>query len=209
MEDLYNLGERLLKSVPFTRRISMAGSSAHPEVPARAVAAAAVAKKIADLLPDEFSALTQRSSYSYASRSQGSGADLIEELEQDYHEEGFDPVRHMLQHLPKEGINQSVFDSKVAQKIQQLDVITQKLSKQVMEHHEEMVKGMQLVTELERDLQVATIIVKNGRRHLSKAIFEISQDLVVAANVRKKQVLLLATCRIWFRFWSEYIMQWI
>jgi len=52
--------------------------------------------------------------------------------------QGFDPVRHMLQHLPKEGINQSVFDSKVAQKIQQLDVITQKLSKQVMEHHEEM-----------------------------------------------------------------------
>jgi len=32
MEDLYNLGERLLKAVPFTRRISMAGSSAHPEV---------------------------------------------------------------------------------------------------------------------------------------------------------------------------------
>lgn len=159
-------------------------------MPARAVAAAAVAKKIADLLPDEFSALTRRSSYSYASRSQGSGNDLIEVLEQDYHEEGFDPVRHMLQHLPKEGINQSMFDIKVAQKIQQLDVITQKLSKQVMEHHEEMVKGMQLVTELERDLQVATIIVKNGRRHLSKAIFEISQDLVVAANVKKKQVLL-------------------
>ncbi len=56
-------------------------------MPARAVAAAAVAKKIADLLPDEFSALTRRSSYSYASRSQGSGDDLIEELEQDYHEE--------------------------------------------------------------------------------------------------------------------------
>jgi hypothetical protein len=57
------------------------------QVPARAVAAAAVAKKIADLLPDEFSALTRRSSYNYASRSQGSGDDLIEELEQDYHEE--------------------------------------------------------------------------------------------------------------------------
>jgi hypothetical protein len=84
------------------------------QVPARAVAAAAVAKKIADLLPDEFSALTRRSSYSYASRSQGSGNDLIEVLEQDYHEEGFDPVRHMLQHLPKEGINQSMFDIKVS-----------------------------------------------------------------------------------------------
>lgn len=57
------------------------------QVPARAVAAAAVAKKIADLLPDEFSALTRKSSYSYASRSQGSGDDVIEELEQDYHEE--------------------------------------------------------------------------------------------------------------------------
>jgi hypothetical protein len=73
----------------------------------------------------------------------------------------------------------------------QLEDITEKLSKQVMEHHEEMVKGMQLVTELERDLQVSSIIVKNGRRHLSRATFEVSQDLVVAANVRKKQVWLV------------------
>jgi hypothetical protein len=79
---------------------------------------------------------------------------------------------------------------------------------------------MQLVTELDRDLQVASIIVKvmctyfgtcmthailsicclliyaeiflqNGRRFLARATFEVSQDLVVAANVRKKQVLLV------------------
>ena len=33
--------------------------------------------------------------------------------------------------------------------------------------------------------------VQNGRRYLSRAMFEVSQDLVVAANVKKKQVLLV------------------
>ncbi|KAJ6835136.1 syndetin [Iris pallida] len=59
-----------------------------------------------------------------------------------------------------------------------------------MEHHEEMVKGMQLVMELEQDLKVANVICRNGRRHITSSMHEVSRDLVVHSNSKKKQALL-------------------
>ncbi|XP_031111673.1 syndetin isoform X4 [Ipomoea triloba] len=59
-----------------------------------------------------------------------------------------------------------------------------------MQHHEVMVKGMNLVRELERDLKVANVICMNGRRHLTSSRNEISRDLIVHRNSKKKQALL-------------------
>ncbi|KAG0616902.1 hypothetical protein M758_5G150000 [Ceratodon purpureus] len=186
MEDIYSLGEKWIRSVASVRALTRTASG-RPEVPARAAAAAAVARKIATLPPHERVSLSEGSGSVYASRPRGEAA---EELEEVFYEDKFDPVKHLLEHIPAENVNQGYFDVKVGQRLLQLDVITENLSKQVMEHHEEMVRGMQLVTELERDLQIASIIVKNGRRYLSRAMTEVSKDLVVAANVKKKQVLL-------------------
>ncbi|KAK4772249.1 hypothetical protein SAY86_014024 [Trapa natans] len=58
-----------------------------------------------------------------------------------------------------------------------------------MEHHEVMVKGMNLVRELERDLKVANVICMNGRRHLNSSMNEVSRDLIVNTNSKKKQAL--------------------
>ncbi|CAI9104941.1 OLC1v1003734C2 [Oldenlandia corymbosa var. corymbosa] len=59
-----------------------------------------------------------------------------------------------------------------------------------MEHHEEMVKGMNLVRELEKDLKVANVICMNGRRHLISSRNEVSRDLIVTKSSKKKQALL-------------------
>ncbi|KAJ0970154.1 hypothetical protein J5N97_023031 [Dioscorea zingiberensis] len=49
---------------------------------------------------------------------------------------------------------------------------------------------MQLVTELEQDLKVASVICMNGRRHIVSSMNEVSRDLVVNSYSKKKQVLL-------------------
>ncbi|XP_010521710.1 PREDICTED: syndetin isoform X2 [Tarenaya hassleriana] len=59
-----------------------------------------------------------------------------------------------------------------------------------MEHHEVMVKGMNLVRELERDLKIANVICKNGRRHLTSSVNEVSRDLIVNTHSKRKQALL-------------------
>ncbi|KAL3684404.1 hypothetical protein R1sor_002426 [Riccia sorocarpa] len=210
MEDFYKVGEKWLKTAVDTtstiastttaivatssaKAFSIIGTgSGRPEVPARAAAAAAVARKIATLPPHERLSLPSTSDGGtsvYGRRPRGEPA---EELEEGFYEDKFDPVRFMLEHLPEESnqMTRDYFDKQVGVRMVQLDLVTEKLSKQVMENHEEMVQGMQLVTELDRDLQLSNIICKNGRRFLSMAAQEVSHDLLVAANVRKKQVLL-------------------
>ncbi|CAM6082152.1 unnamed protein product [Calypogeia fissa] len=209
MEDLYNIGERWLKTaasttsnIAFTtsaivttsgvKALGYIGSpSGRPEVPARAAVAAAVARQIAALPPHERLSLSS-TSLGTPSIYGVKPSVKAEELGEDFYEEGFDPIRHMLENLPAESndLSQQYFDTKGGEKLLQLDMITERLSKQVVENHEEMVKGMQLVTELDRDLQLSSIICKNGRRFLSMAAQEVTQDLVVAENVKKKQVLL-------------------
>ncbi|XP_065003491.1 uncharacterized protein LOC103971873 isoform X5 [Musa acuminata AAA Group] len=104
--------------------------------------------------------------------------------------EDFDPVRYVLENVPSEESDATYFDKKSTLRLAQLDKIAERLSRHVMEHHEEMVKGMQLVMELEQDLKVANVICMNGRRHLTSSINEVSRDLVVNKKSRKKQALL-------------------
>ncbi|KAH9326179.1 hypothetical protein KI387_006357, partial [Taxus chinensis] len=159
-------------------------------VPARAAAAATVARALAGLPPHQRLALSASSSGLTSVYGSGPRGQTVERLEEEFYEEDFDPVRHTLKIIPIEENDLIYFEKKVSQRLVQLDVVTEQLSHKVMEHHEELVKGMQVVTEVEQDLQVANVICKNGRRHLSSSMNEVSRDLIVTSNAKRKQFFL-------------------
>uniref|UniRef100_J3N4M1 Syndetin C-terminal domain-containing protein n=2 Tax=Oryza brachyantha TaxID=4533 RepID=J3N4M1_ORYBR len=192
--DLSRVGEKLLSSVRSARSLGLlpptpSPSASRPEVPARAAAAAAAARAIAGLPPHEKISLPSNSEdlvSIYGTNPQGQGVDELEEV---FFEEEFDPIKYILQSIPEEG-DSSYFDKQSTLRLAQLDKIAERLSHHVMGHHEEMVKGMQLVMELEQDLKVANVICMNGRRHISSSKNEVSRDLVVNVKSKKKQALL-------------------
>ncbi|GAB4824825.1 hypothetical protein Ancab_007695 [Ancistrocladus abbreviatus] len=189
--DLSKVGEKILSSVRSARSLGfLPSTSDRPEVPARAAAAAAVARALATLPPHQRYHLPSSSeelSSIYGSNPHGQ---IVEELEEEFYEEEFDPVKHVLEQIPSDENELDYFEKKATLRLAQLDRIAERLSRHVMEHHEQMVKGMHLVREVERDLKIATIICKNGRRHLTSSMNEVSRDLIVTSNSRKKQAFL-------------------
>ncbi|EEF38687.1 conserved hypothetical protein [Ricinus communis] len=189
--DLSKVGEKILNSVRSAKSIGLLPSASdRPEVPARAAAAAAVARVIAGLPPHQQFSLPSSSEELrsiYGSTPQGR---VAEELEEGYYEEDFDPIRHILEHIPSEENELEYFEKQAALRLAQLDRVAERLSHQVMEHHEVMVKGMNLVRELEKDLKIANVICMNGRRHLTSSRNEVSRDLIVNSHSKKKQALL-------------------
>ncbi|XP_031262560.1 syndetin-like [Pistacia vera] len=159
-------------------------------VPARAAAAAVVARALAGLPAHQRFSLPSSSEELrsiYGSRPQ---VEIVEELEEEFYKEDFDPISHILEHIPSEENELEYFEKQATLRISQLDRVAELLSRNVMEHHEVMVKGMNLVRELEKDLKVANVICMNGRRHINSSINEVSRDLIVNANSKKKQTLL-------------------
>ncbi|KAI3706440.1 hypothetical protein L6452_24184 [Arctium lappa] len=189
--DLTKVGEKFFSSVRSARSISLLPSTSdRPEIPARAATAATIARALASIPPHHRQSLSSSSeelSSIYGSTSRGQ---VVEELEEEFYEEMFDPVRHTLENLPSQENELTYFEGKAALRLLQLDKVTENLSRQVMEHHEVMVKGMHLVKELEKDMKVANVICMNGRRHLTSSRNEVSRDLIVNRNSRRKQALL-------------------
>ncbi|OMO90341.1 hypothetical protein COLO4_19229 [Corchorus olitorius] len=191
--DLSKVGEKILSSVRSARSLGLlpsGSSSDRPEVPARAAAAAAVARALAGLPPHQRYSLPSSSEELrsiYGSRPQ---SQVVEELEEDFYEEEFDPIKHILEHIPSGDNELEYFEKQATLRLAQLDSVAERLSRNVMEHHEVMVKGMNLVRELEKDLKVANVICMNGRRHLTSSMNEVSRDLVVNTDSKKKQALM-------------------
>ncbi|XP_031111672.1 syndetin isoform X3 [Ipomoea triloba] len=194
--DLSKVGEKIFSSVRSARSLGLlpASPSDRPEVPARAAAAAAVARVLAGLPPHQrhnlSSSSEELSSEELSSIYGSKPSKVLDDLEEEFYEEDFDPVRHVLEHIPTDENELAYFEEKAASRLAQLDRIAERLSRHVMQHHEVMVKGMNLVRELERDLKVANVICMNGRRHLTSSRNEISRDLIVHRNSKKKQALL-------------------
>lgn len=180
--DLSKVGEKILSSVRSARSLGLLPSSPsdRPEVPERVAAAAAAARVLAEQPADQIH------NY-YKSKP---NVQLLDELEEEFYEEEFDPVRYILEKIPSEENEPAYFEEMAACRLAQLEGISEHLSRHVMEHHEEMVKGMNLVRELEKDLKIANVICMNGRRHLTSSRNEVSRDLVVTENSKKKQALL-------------------
>ncbi|KAI3748213.1 hypothetical protein L6452_11156 [Arctium lappa] len=189
--DLSKVGEKFLSSVRSARSLGfLPSTSDRPEVPARAAAAATIARALASIPPHHrhnISSSSEELSSIYGSEHHDQ---VLEELEEEFYEEEFDPVRHALENIPSEENDHAYFEGKAALRLLQLDKVTESLSHQVMEHHEVMVKGMDLVGELEKDLKVANVICMNGRRHLTSSRNEVSRDLIVNTSSRRKQTLL-------------------
>ncbi|KAJ4784669.1 coiled-coil protein [Rhynchospora pubera] len=189
--DLSRVGEKILSSVRSARSLGLLPTASdRPEVPARAAAAAAVARALAGLPPHQRIALPSSSENLVSIYGSNPQDQTVEELEDDFYQEEFDPVKYILDNIPSEDSDATYFDKQSTLRLAQLDKIAERLSKHVMEHHEEMVKGMQLVMELEQDLKVANVICMNGRRHITSSKFEVSRDLVVNKKSKKKQALL-------------------
>ncbi|PIA43530.1 hypothetical protein AQUCO_01900133v1 [Aquilegia coerulea] len=189
--DLSKVGEKILTKVRSATSLGfLPPPSDRPEVPARVAAAALVARALAGLPPHQRHSLSSSSDELvsiYGSRPRG---EIVDDLEEEFYQEDFDPVRHVLEHIPSEESDLAYFEKKASLRLAQLDKIAERLSRHVMEHHEEMVKGMHLVRELEQDLKVANVICMNGRRHLTSSMHEVSRDLVVNTDSKKKQALL-------------------
>ncbi|KAI3823280.1 hypothetical protein L1987_04713 [Smallanthus sonchifolius] len=189
--DLSKVGEKFRSTVRSARSIGfLPSTSDRPEIPARAATAATIARALASIPPNHRQSLSSSSeelSSIYGNTSRGQ---VVVELEEEFYEEMFDPVRHTLENLSSEENELTYFEGKAALRLLQLDKVTEILSHQVMDHHEVMVKGMHLVKELEKDMKIANIICMNGRRHLTSSRNEVSRDLIVNRNSRRKQALL-------------------
>ncbi|WZZ54552.1 hypothetical protein YC2023_054659 [Brassica napus] len=167
--DFSKVGEKFLSSVKSAKSLGLLPSSSsslssdRPEIPARATAAAAVARALAGLHPDQrlsiSSAATELSSI--YGNSHRPPPQEVEELEQGFYQEDFDPVRHILENIPDDQSELAYFEKQATLRLVQLDRVAEDLSHHVMEHHEVMVKGMNLVRELEKDLKIANVICKD------------------------------------------------
>ncbi|KFK32366.1 hypothetical protein AALP_AA6G232300 [Arabis alpina] len=180
--DLSKVGDKFLKSAT---SFGLLPSAERPQIPARAAAAAAVARALAGLPCDQ--PLTERRPPPQHQHQHH----LEQELEQGFYQQDFDPVRHILENVPHHQTDAGAyFDKQATLRLLQLDRVAENLSHHVMEHHQVMVKGMNLVRELEKDLKIANVICKNGRRNLTSSMNEASRDLIVHTHSKKKQALL-------------------
>ncbi|KAB2080772.1 hypothetical protein ES319_A05G088500v1 [Gossypium barbadense] len=191
--DLSKVGEKILSSVRSARSLGLlpsSPSSDRPEVPARAAAAAAVARALSGLPPDQRYSLPSSSEELMSIYGSKPQSQIVEDIEEKFYEEEFDPIKHVLEHIPSEENELEYFEKQATLRLAQLDRVAEQLSRNVMEHHEVMVKGMNLVRELEKDLKIANVICRNGRRHLTSSMNEVSRDLVVNTDSKKKQALM-------------------
>ncbi|KAJ4874155.1 hypothetical protein Rs2_44000 [Raphanus sativus] len=192
--DLSKVGEKFLSSVKSATSLGLlpsSSSSDRPEIPARAAAAAAVARALAGLPPDQRLSISSTATELSSIYGNRLPPQEVEELEEGFYEEDFDPVRHILENVPDEDQSElAYFEKQATLRLVQLDRVAESLSHHVMEHHEVMVKGMNLVRELEKDLKIANVICKNGRRNLTSSMNEASRDLIVHTHSKKKQALL-------------------
>jgi hypothetical protein len=111
-------------------------------------------------------------------------------------EDEFDPVRHVLQSLAEvDGAGE--LTTEVLQKEEEqlslvVEVVSTRLSKQVLDHYGDFVQGMNNITELTNNLEQSFVIVKNGRRNLSSASKSVAGALRVAESHTRKRSLLSA-----------------
>eukprot|EP00227_Mantoniella_beaufortii_P006566 CAMPEP_0197614162 /NCGR_PEP_ID=MMETSP1326-20131121/59385_1 /TAXON_ID=1155430 /ORGANISM="Genus nov. species nov., Strain RCC2288" /LENGTH=1180 /DNA_ID=CAMNT_0043183031 /DNA_START=796 /DNA_END=4338 /DNA_ORIENTATION=- len=110
-------------------------------------------------------------------------------------ENDFDPVRHVLQSLAE--VHAGELTTEVLQKEEEqlslvVEVVSTRLSKQVLDHYGDFVTGMNNITELTNNLEQSFVIVKNGRRNLSSARDNVAGALRIAESHTRKKSLLSA-----------------
>ena len=119
---------------------------------------------------------------------------VLAALEPGYYlsEEDFDPVRHVLQSIAanKGELTTDVLHIEEEQLSNVVEVVSSKLSKEVLDHKTEFVQGWSNITELTSNLEQSFVIVKNGRRNISSAKDSVAGALRVAESHTRKRSLL-------------------
>lgn len=130
----------------------------------------------------------------------GAGAASAEEIVRTLHREfflpegDFDPLRYVLEGLSKSDhdITVDLLHKQEERLSNQVEAVSTKLAKDVNEHYEDFVQGMQNITELTDGLEQSFVIVKNGRRNISFARESVGRAMRVAESHTRKKSLMAA-----------------
>ncbi|CEG50104.1 Uncharacterized conserved protein [Plasmopara halstedii] len=96
--------------------------------------------------------------------------EVLEALDARYFTASFDPVAHMLEHMPESKNELDVFlRTEISAVDIAKDVIVTKLQDEVRANYSALVQGMKVVQDVDLDLVRAHVHVKNGRRLLATA----------------------------------------
>ncbi|KAK3102020.1 hypothetical protein FSP39_008187 [Pinctada imbricata] len=116
--------------------------------------------------------------------------EILEGIEDIYYNtEGYDTSHYELQKLPEE-LELEKIDRDRTRLRKQLQVVSKKVSDLVLQNHPAYATELQRVMELQKSLQLASVICANGRRQLSTARDTFtSASLNMLANYRKRQQL--------------------
>eukprot|EP00854_Cymbomonas_tetramitiformis_P005129 gene5129-6240_t len=116
--------------------------------------------------------------------------DILDSLDSGFFTEDFDGLRYVLSNLPEEDFIWSEFlQAQEESYLGKLEVVSSSVNERVMANYNDFVQGMAFVSELQEDLQLSNIVVKNGRRSLKKAATEVAANLRVKDLTRKKDCL--------------------
>ena len=109
-------------------------------------------------------------------------------LSSEYFTCDFDAVAHSLGELPSNP-NPRYLEDRVAEKLLTLQLLNERLYSHIMDNYSDFVGGIEAVSEVEKDLQVAHVLAKNSRRSLAMCSEEVKRNIRIAANAKRKQEL--------------------
>lgn len=113
---------------------------------------------------------------------------IASKLQEGYFTDSFDAVEQALSELPSDP-NPRYLEDRVAEKLLTLQMLNERLYAHIMENYGDFVGGIEAVSEVEKDLQVAHILAKNSRRSLAMCSEEVKRNIRIAANAKRKQEL--------------------
>ncbi|XP_052801392.1 syndetin-like [Mya arenaria] len=114
--------------------------------------------------------------------------EIMEKIDPEYYQD-VDASQYELEKLPEVVDLERVDDDRNRLR-RQLQSVSKKVSELVLQNHPAYAAELQRVMELQKTLQLATIICKNGRSQLSEASHKFTMtSLQLLANVRKRQQL--------------------
>ena len=113
---------------------------------------------------------------------------IASKLAPGYFTEGFDAVAQALGELPADP-NPRYLEDRVAEKLLTLQMLNERLYSHIMDNYSDFVGGIEAVSEVEKDLQVAHVLAKNSRRSLAMCSEEVKRNIRIASNAKRKQEL--------------------
>lgn len=103
----------------------------------------------------------------------------------------FDSLRATLEQLPND-LTVELLSQEEERLMEVVSILSSELSAKVLEHYEEMVGGINQVSDIMNRLQMSMIVAKNARRTLARANSEVESAISVSKSVVKKTNLLEA-----------------